>query len=161
METLIVWYSLNGNTEYVVDKLADALRSDTLHVIPKKAYPDKGFKKFLVGGGDVVTKKRPELEPYSVDLGKYERVIFATPVWASSFTPPIGTFISENLGALKGKRFACVFCSAGGDTVKAIRRLGDALGVEAFDAELSLVDPKARPKDENNTLIEGFIKELD
>lgn len=121
METLIVRYSLNGTTEYAVKRIADVLRLDTLRVVPKKAYPDKGFKKFLVGGGDVVTKKRPELEPYSVDLSKYERVVFASPVWASSYSPPIGTFIEENLGALGEKRFACVFCSAGGGTEKPIK----------------------------------------
>ncbi|MBO4384708.1 MAG: flavodoxin family protein [Clostridia bacterium] len=160
MKTLIVYFSLNGNTESVVNEIGPAIGADILKVVSEKVYPDKGFKKFLVGGGDVVAKRKPKLEPYSVDLGRYERVIIASPVWASSFVPPIGTFIEENREALKEKRFACIFCNAGGGTEKAIARLKAALGIEAFDAELSLVDPKTRPSDLNSELIEKFKESI-
>lgn len=160
MDTLIVWFSLNGNTEYAVGKIKEAICADDVRLVPVKTYPDKGFRKFLVGGGDVVSKKRPELEPYSVDPAKYERIIFATPVWASSYAPPIGTFVNDNLDSLKDKRIACVFCSAGGGAEKAVKKLRDALGIDSFEAELSLVDPKTRPKDEDNALIEAFVDSL-
>lgn len=160
METLIVYFSLNGNTRETVGKIASALSADVLELVPKKNYPDKGFRKFLVGGGDVVAKRRPGLEPYSADLSKYGRIIIASPVWASSFAPPVGTFIDENRDALREKRLACVFCNAGGGTDKAVKRLADALGGVSFDAELSLVDPKTRPKDGDEALIRTFIEKL-
>lgn len=160
MKTLMIYFSLNGNTESLVNRIAPAIGADVLKLVPEKVYPDKGFKKFLVGGGDVVAKRKPKLEPYSADLSLYERIVFATPVWASNFTPPVGTFIEENRGALQGKRFACVFCHAGGGAVKAIEKLKAALGVDSFDAELALVDPKTRPNEENEKLTADFCAAL-
>lgn len=43
MKTLIVYYSLEGNTGYVVDKIAKASGADTLQLIPKKAYAIEAF----------------------------------------------------------------------------------------------------------------------
>ena len=49
--------------------------------------------------------ERPALEPYDVDLTAYDRVVLGFPVWASNFTPPLRTFIRENLEALKQRFF--------------------------------------------------------
>ena len=160
METLIVYFSLNGNSAATAERIASAMKADKLCLEPKKNYPAKGFMKFLVGGGDVAVKRRPPLEPYSVELSRYGRVVFVGPVWASSFTPPVGTFIEENREALRGKRIACAFCHAGGGTEKAVEKLKAALGTEAFEAELSLVDPKTRPNAENDKLIKEFCAKL-
>ena len=160
MAAVIVCFSLNGNTAYAAEEISSALGADTLRIEPKKNYPEKGFAKFLVGGGDVVAKRRPPLEPYSIDLSKYDRVIIAGPVWASCFAPPIGTFIEENREALADKRISCVYCSAGGDTAKAVKRLKDALGKESFEAELFLIDPKTRPSEANSAAIKEFINKL-
>ena len=160
MNTLIVYYSLNGNTEDTVNRISSIIGASVLRIAPKKAYPDKGFRKFLVGGGDVAFKRRPPLEPYTVDLSSFDTVVIATPVWASSFAPPIGTFIDENREALKGKRFAIVFCSAGGDIIKAEERTKAYLGAEGEVPVLSLIDPKTRPKEGDEELIKVFCEKL-
>lgn len=49
MKRLIVYYSLEGNTEYIVDELCEKLSADKLRLVPKKAYADKGFAKFFWG----------------------------------------------------------------------------------------------------------------
>lgn len=64
MKTLIVYYSLEGNTEYAAGRIAAALQADTLRLRPKKAYADKGFAKFFWGGKSAVMAEKPELEPY-------------------------------------------------------------------------------------------------
>ncbi len=43
MKDLVVYYSLEGNTEYVTDKIKNCTGADTLCIIPKKAYHDKGL----------------------------------------------------------------------------------------------------------------------
>ena len=40
MKTIIVYYSLEGNTEYAAKELANLLGADLLRLHPKKAYPD-------------------------------------------------------------------------------------------------------------------------
>ena len=47
MKTLIVYYSLEGNTDYAANRIKEKTGADLLRLIPKKAYADKGIKKFL------------------------------------------------------------------------------------------------------------------
>ena len=159
MKTAIVYYSLNGNTEFVANEIAAKLGADVLRLTPKKAFPDSGFKKFLWGGKSAVMKEKPELEPYEFDAEKYGRVIFGTPVWASRFTPPIRTFVADNADALKGKRFAAFICFSGGGADKALARLKELLGAD-LDAELVLIDPKDKPSDENAEKLAAFCEKL-
>ena len=160
MKTLIVYYSLNGNTAFVAEKLSQALGADTLKLEPQKAYPDKGFKKFFFGGKSAVMGEKPALVPYACDLSQYERVIIGSPVWAGTFTPPLRTFIEENKEELKGKKFAAFLCCAGGDTFKPFEKLRNALNVEQFDAQAVFVDPKDKPKPENETALKQFADNL-
>ena len=160
MKTAIVYFSLNGNTEFVASEIAAKLGADVIRLTPKKAFPDSGFKKFLWGGKSAVMKETPELEPYDFDAEKYDRVVFGTSVWASRFTPPIRSFVSDNAEALKGKRFAAFFCFSGGGADKASARLKELLGVDAFDAELILIDPKDKPSDENAEKLAAFCGKL-
>ena len=44
MSTLIVYFSLEGNTKWAVERIAAEICADKLQLIPKEAYPDKGFK---------------------------------------------------------------------------------------------------------------------
>ncbi|MBQ1715087.1 MAG: flavodoxin, partial [Firmicutes bacterium] len=64
MKTAVVYYSLEGNTRYAAEKVADALEADVIELVPKKAYPIQGFKKFFWGGKAATMKDKPELEPY-------------------------------------------------------------------------------------------------
>lgn len=100
MRTAIVYYSMSGNTKYVADKIADGIKDlgevDIIKIEPKKAFPDKGAKKFFWGGKSAVMGETPALEPYEFSIEKYDRIIFGTPVWASTFVYPFRTFINEN-----------------------------------------------------------------
>ena len=93
MKTAIVYYSMSGNTKYVADKIAEKLGADIIRIEPVKAYPDEGAKKFIWGGKSAVMGEKPVLQPYEFSLEKYDRIILGTPVWASTFTPPVRTFI--------------------------------------------------------------------
>lgn len=159
MKTAVVYFSLNGNTEFVANAVAEKLGADLVRLVPKKAFPDKGMKKFLWGGKSAVMKETPELEPYEFDAEKYDRVIIGTPVWASRFAPPIRSFVSANADALKSKRFAAFLCFAGGGGDKAIARLKELLGAD-LDAELILIDPKNKPTDENAEKLAAFCEKL-
>ena len=159
MKTAIVYYSMSGNTKMVAEIIAKELSADLIEIKPVKDYPDKGARKFIWGGMKAVMGEKPQLNPYEFN-GDYDRIIFATPVWASSFTPPIRTFIDENRAALKGKRFVVCVCYAGGGAEKAIDKLAKFLGIEHFDAQLILVDPKDQPSQENEEKIQAFCGKL-
>lgn len=160
MKSLIVYYSLEGNTEYAAKRIADNLSADILRLRPKKAYSDKGFAKFFWGGKSAVMAEKPELEPYDIDLSAYERIIIGFPVWASNFTPPVRTFLFENKSELKGKRFAAFACQSGGGAEKALAKLKKYIGIESFEAEAVFIDPKDKESGATNTAIDSFCSRL-
>ena len=158
MKTLIVYYTLEGNTHYAAKKIASLLDADVLRVKPVKTYPRKGFRKFLWGGKSAVMAEKPELEPYTFDASAYDRIVFGFPVWAGNVTPPLRTFIKEN--DLSGKRFAAFACQSGAGAEKAFEKLKTALGIRELDAELVLIDPKTKPDPINEKKISGFCGKL-
>lgn len=158
MKTLVVYFSQSGNAQWMAERISSALSADTLRLVPKKAYPAKGFGKFFFGGGSAVFKEAPELEPYQTDLGQYGRIVFVTPVWAGTVTPPLRTFIQTE--HLEGKRFAFAACSMGGSAEKTFAALKSLLGVAGDVPTLWLVEPKQKPKPENEKAIEEFCGKL-
>ena len=160
MKDLIVFYSLEGNTAYVADRIIEKTGADKLMLKPKKAYRDKGFAKFIWGGKSAIMAEKPELESYEADLSGYDRVIFGFPVWASNFTPPIRTFIEDNREALKGKRFAAFACQSGSGAQKALDKLSKCLNETAFEQTAIFIDPKARHSEETDLKIDEFIRSL-
>lgn len=160
MKTAIIYYSMSGNTKSVAEEITKHIEADLICIEPEKAYPDKGLRKFIWGGKSAVMGEEPQLLPYEFDAGQYERIIIGTPVWASNFAPPIRTFIAENKESLMGKSFAVFTCFSGGGADKAIGKLKQYLGIEEFDSELILVDPKDKPAKENEDKIANFCSSL-
>ncbi len=160
MKDLIVYYSLEGNTEYVVNRIKDKLGADVLCLVPKKAYSSKGAMKFLWGGKSALMQEKPELEEYEIDLSAYDRIIFGFPVWASTFTPPLRTFINENRESLSGKRFAAFACQAGNGAEKAFDKLEKYINETSFEQTAIFLDPKARQTDKKDKSIDAFADAL-
>ena len=160
MKTAVVYYSMSGNTKSVAEKIAELTGAELIELRPVKEYPSEGFRKFIWGGKSAVMGEKPKLQHYAFD-GSYDRIIFGTPVWASSFAPPIRTFITENREIIAGRSVAAFVCFSGGGADKALLKLRQFLKVDSFDAELVLVDPKDNPTQENEEKIQTFCDKLD
>lgn len=156
----IIYYSMSGNAEYIANSIASILDVDLIRVFPKKEYPNSGFKKFFWGGKSAVMGETPELEDYEFDETKYDYIIIGTPVWASSFTPPIRTFIKDNKEKLKGKEISAFVTYSGGGAEKAIEKMRSYLEIESFKAKLILIDPKNKTLDENTQKINEFCSKI-
>lgn len=159
MKTAIVYYSMSGNTAYVAEKLASALNADLIPLVPRKAYPDSGFRKFFWGGKSALMGDKPALEPYTFDGNAYDLIAFGSPVWAGTFAPPLRTFIEESRVALQGKRISAFFCCSGGPG-KVLEKFRVFLGCEGLEQELVLIDPKDKPSPETEEKIKAFINAL-
>ena len=154
--TLVIWYSLEGNTESAVSALRKVMEFDDARLVPEKEPPKSGAKKFLVGGGSVIRKEKPRLAPVGADADAYERVILAFPVWAGCYPPAIRTYLAEN--ALRNKEIAVIACSASGNADKVFARLSKELcGPESGNrliGTLSLRDPLKNPEEAEKKLAE-------
>jgi|LGOV01.1.fsa_nt_gb flavodoxin len=95
MKTLIVYYSFEGNTEHLAEALAKHSGADLLALKPLKEKESKGFSKFVWGGYQAVMKKKPELKPYEFKASDYDLIVFASPVWAGTYAPPLRTFFEN------------------------------------------------------------------
>ena len=158
MKTMIVYYSLEGNTDLAARKIAERIGAVLLRIEPEKTYPNSGFKKFLWGGKSAVMSETPALKPYSFNAAGCDRIIFGFPVWAGNVTPPIRTFVKEN--DLSGKSIAAFACEGGSGAEKAFAKLKDCLGIETLEAELILIEPKSKPSAENDRKLEAFCAAL-
>ena len=158
MKTLIVYYSLEGNTAYAAGRIAAEIGAGTLRLEPEKEYPSSGFRKFFWGGKSAVMAEMPKLQPYTFDPGAWDRIVFGFPVWASNVTPPIRSFVREN--DLSGKRIAAFACESGAGAEKAFGKLKAALGIDTLEAELVLIDPKTKPSEDNEQKLRAFCTAL-
>ena len=158
MKTIVVYYSLEGNTHFAAKIIADKLGADLLRLEPEKSYPSGGFRKFFRGGKSAVMAETPPLRQYAFDPSAYGLIVFGFPVWAGNVTPPLRTFIKDN--DLTGKRFAAFACESGSGAEKAFAKMKAALGIDEFDAQLILIDPKTKPNDANTAKIDAFCAGL-
>lgn len=158
MKAIIVYYSLTSNTEFVAKEISSRLNCDILPLEVLNPYPDKGFKKFYWGGKSAVMKESPELKKYTFNKNDYDVIIFGTPVWAGTFTPPLRTFVKEN--DLSDKNIVIFACSSGGKATNAINKLKDEIGIKSDILSLELVDPKNKYNEKIEKQIDDFIEEI-
>ena len=163
MKLAIVYYSQSGNANFVANEMVKHLDADIVRIEPAKAYPDKGFKKFFWGGKSAVMGESPALVPYEFDADKYDVVVIGYPVWASTFAPPIRSFVEQNKVTLQSKKIVAFATSSGGNAEKSFVKLANLLKANTIFPTLSIVDPFVKPSNDKLAQIEAFcaqIKEL-
>lgn len=158
MKTAVVFYSMSGNTAAAAKRIAESLHADLIEIRPEKAFPDKGFRKFLRGGKSAVMAETPRLAPYAFDPEQVDRIVIGFPVWASNVAPPVRTFAADNREALRNKRIAAFACQGGNGAEKAFKKLLDCLGQEAFVATMIMNDPQSQ--NEKDQAISSFLAKL-
>ncbi len=137
-KTLIVYYSLTGNTKFIAESIKEEIKADILAIKPKKELDPESSSRFFWGGYQSTMKKKPKLEPFDINPLDYDLIIIGTPVWAWNFSPPVRSFIRNY--DLKGKKVALWSCSAGG-TEKALNKLEENLKNAKIVGKLNLIEP--------------------
>jgi len=158
MKTLVVFYSLEGNTKYIAETVAKELDADILEVKAVKAFPSKGFKKFVWGGKSVVFKQHPDLEKIAVDVKSYDNIVVGSPVWASSYASPLHTFFRDY--NFKNKNTAFFACHMGGGAEKCMKAFKLALPSNNVVGETDFVEPLHKGKEENHKKAIDWAKSL-
>jgi len=109
MKTLVVYYSLTGNTRLIAEAAARELGAEIEELRELKRR--SGIKGFVVGGLDSLRKKSVEIEPCRHRIEEFELVVVGTPVWGWGMTPAVRTYLTGR--SWKGKKTA-LFCTMGG-----------------------------------------------
>ena len=138
-KSLVVFYSLEGNVEFVAKEIAKNLGADLLKLETVKEYPKKGLLKYFHGGKDAISNSAPELKTQIPDLSGYELFVIGTPVWAGRAAAPINTFL--NAADFSGKKVAAFCSSASGNAGKTFESIESKAKNAKLCETLSLKNP--------------------
>lgn len=93
MKILVVFFSRTGTTKKVAETISNILGSDLEELFDTKKRA--GALGWLQSGRDTLTKKLTIIKPPKKDPGSYDVVIIGTPVWNSTLSTPIRTYITQ------------------------------------------------------------------
>ncbi|MGE4277506.1 MAG: flavodoxin family protein [Lawsonibacter sp.] len=157
MRALVVFFSLDGNTQFIAGKIAEIIGADRVALHPRKDYSRTGIGKYVWGGKSVLFGETPELTNDTIDWNSYDTIFIGTPIWAGSYAPPIKTFL--NRYPIQGKRIALFACHGGGGAEKCFQKLRDALSQNTLIGEMAFTEPKRDP-DQNAEKAANWVKAL-
>ena len=139
MKAIIIYYSLNGNTQYVAEKISSQTGADVLRLIPDKEPPKTGPGKFFFGGKAAMFGEKVRLQDINVSFEHYDTVIIGAPVWAGTYPPAIATFLQGN--SFKKKALFVFSCSSSGNGKPMIDKIVKNTSGNRLVATESLLDP--------------------
>ncbi|HYE69345.1 MAG TPA: flavodoxin [Anaerovoracaceae bacterium] len=157
MKSVVIYYSLTGNTDLVAKMIAERIGADTIKIKPEKEIPTKGSSKFFLGGKSVIFHEKPKLLNENLSLEGYDTLIIGTPIWASSFTPPINTFLSENVIKDKNIYFFATH-SPGTKTDKCFEKMKEKLSRNRIKGTTGFEDVKKTSAKELDDKVRKFCK---
>ncbi len=163
MKTVIIYYSLDGNTAGAAESLAKLIGADLCPIQPVKPMISAGkptFRTLMQGGGQVTFGLCPKLKDFSTDLGGYDRIVLGTPVWAGKCASFVRTFAKKyaKQHSLTDKVTAVFTLSGSGDNAGCIADLKKML--PNIGATVSLADKGNSLSAENEKKLIEFAEQL-
>ena len=112
-KTLVLYYSLTGNTKAVAEEIATRLGADIEEIVCVDPYDTSFMATIERCKSDREQGIFTEIKPINSDLSKYNVIFIGYPVWFGTYAPPVETFLSQV--DLKGKKIIpfCTFGSGG------------------------------------------------
>lgn len=114
--TLIVYYSMTGNTQKIADEIRAAMGAEVdlerIHE-PRERHGMTGAFRAMF---DAVTRRKPPIEPIDRQPADYDLLILGGPVWAGRMASPVRTYASRHGGNAPQVAFFCTEGGSGADT---------------------------------------------
>ncbi|MBR7063748.1 MAG: NAD(P)H-dependent oxidoreductase [Treponema sp.] len=157
--TIIVYFSLDGNVAFLAEKIAEKLSCKTHRLETVKEYPKAGLAKYFHGGKDASFGAKPELKNNLTDISDYSHIIIGTPVWAGKPCAPLNTFFDKI--DFQNKDVSIFTSCSGGSSDKCVTILKKIIAKRngKFNAQVSFVNP-LRNESSAAYLIENFCKKI-
>ena len=143
-KALIIFYSLEGNTQFIAERIASKIWADLLQLHPEKEINQKWFMKYMRWGRQVVMKFTPKLQPRTIDINQYDTLIFWTPVWAFNYAPALRTFFTEQ--KFQNKKILLFCCHEGGKG-KSLENMAIALAGNEIISQIDFFAPLKKDKE--------------
>jgi flavodoxin len=154
MKSLVVYYTRTGNAKFIAETIASNIGAEMEEIVDLKKR--SGPIGFLTGGKDATQGKETEIGKIKYLPQDYDLIVIGTPVWSSSPTPAIRTYINHNDFA--GKKVA-IFLTASKENNKALEKTKSLLSKSNIIGELMLEQP-LKNKEETQKTITAWCQTL-
>lgn len=158
LKKLVVFYSLEGNTRFIAESIRDITGADLLELKPIKDIKSGKIMKYIWGGRQVITGKKPALKSMDKNPNDYDIIFIGTPIWASRYTPAINSFLDKI--KINGKKVAFFFCHAGGGSGKAFNMLKKELKDNEILSVMEFKNPLKNDKEDVKSRLNEWIKNI-
>ena len=159
MKAAVVYYSLEGHTHFIAEKMSKQIPCDLIRLIPKKAFPTGSFGKYFWGGKSAMFHEKPKLSNEILQLDPYNVIVVGTPTWAGTMAPPVRTFLANVV--FTGKPVYLFACNSGGDDKKGFTQMHAYLQDNTFMGCVSFNQPNEENFDSMKGKFESFSKAVE
>ena len=166
-KTLIIYYSYTNNVEKIVNELKSRIDADVVEIEPAEKGLDYAANNYAIGSAQIGAIKNnpdasssyPPIDPVNVNLGEYDTIIIAAPLWWSQMAAPLQTYLFHNGNKMAGKNIGLIVSSAS----------SGISGVEA-DAKRLIPDGhflspslwiRSSQTSNASSMLENWLKEID
>ena len=141
MKCAVIYFSWSGNTRFAAETVAKKAGADLFEIKAEKPYNADFGKCCDEAKPECYGKTLRAIKPIEgLDLAKYDVVFVGTPNWWGTMAPPVRTWLTQNVAALKGKTM-CLFQTHGGG---GMQRVGKEFA-EIVGDTAKVLAPKAFP----------------
>lgn len=138
MKILVLYNTVDGNTQAVAEAIANALDADLVKIVRVKGVRAYGFFTKLKHRMEVVRKKKPDIFPLRKDPRDYDLVFIGTPVWYDSYNPVYNTLF--DVIKIYDRKIA-LFSTGEEEDTKALDKLADFLVDSVLLGKFHCVEP--------------------
>jgi len=109
---LVVYWSWSDthNTKVVAEMLQEKTGADIKVIEMVTPYPNDFGSVMQLGQRDLQQPKAPAIKDMDLDLSKYDPIYVGTPIWFSTYAPPVRTFLQSYDF---GDKTVALFCTHG------------------------------------------------
>jgi flavodoxin len=121
---VVYWtWSETHNTKVVAEMLQEKTGADLKLIEMVTPYPNDFGSVMQLGQRDLAQPKAPAIKEMDLDLTQYDPIYVGTPIWFSTYAPPVRTFLQSY--DFTGKTVA-LFCTHGQGNPATFKYLADA-----------------------------------
>ena len=91
MKILVLYTTIDGNTEAVAEKIAEKVGADSSKIVRVSKIRGYGLINKLRARFEVMFNRRPGIFPFKWDPRDYDLIFIGTPVWYNSYNPVFNT----------------------------------------------------------------------
>jgi flavodoxin len=155
-KTLVVYYSLSGNTARVARDIAKRAGAD-LESIRDRDH-GVGFFGYLKDCFDALTGKAARIAPLSRDPAGYDLTVIGGPVWVGRMTPAVRAYLQQTCGRFG--RLAFFVTSGDTDVARVLPTLEAAAQAHAI-AEVGFSASELKEQSVYEDKLTAFLNELE